>query len=75
MNVLGPLYHKISQSCTNISIMVFSSMRKINDLGNLELDYIDIFIAVLLTLFNMLMHIANYQEKKLSSAVSKLYFP
>lgn len=66
VNDVVTLCHRNFQSCTKICIMVSSSMRrglKINNLGNLELDYIGIFIAVPLTLFSTLVHIANYQEE------------
>lgn len=66
VNAVVTLCHKDFQSCTKSSIMVASSTRRglrINNLGNLELDYIGIFIAVPLTLFSTLVHIANYQEK------------
>lgn len=39
VNVVIPLCHQNSQSCTNISIMAFFSMKrglKVNNLGNLE---------------------------------------
>lgn len=66
VNVVVPLCHKNSQSCTNISIMAFFSMKrglKVNNLGNLELCYIGIFIAVALTLFNISVHTAGYQQE------------
>ena len=66
VNVVVPLCHKNSQSCTYISIMAFFSMKrglKVNDLGNLELYYSGIFIAVALTLFNILVHTEGYQQE------------
>ena len=77
VNVVVPLCHKNSQSCIYISIMAFFSMKrglKVSSLGNLELHYSGIFLAVALTLFSILVHTAGYQQEDTVFSSSQTQF-
>ena len=65
VNVVVPLCHKNSKSCTNISIMAFSAWKEDSKSAIWVIwSYIILHLtAVALTLFNILVRTSDYQQK------------